>query len=180
MVIFLAPGFEETEAITTIDLLRRAGIEVLSVAVGTSLEVESAHHVVIKADKLLSEIGKNEISEGVILPGGMPGTTNLWNSEKVRALTLQAYQEDALVAAICAAPLILGRLGIIEGHEAICFPSFEPELKGAALSKKTTVADGNIITSTGVQSAIEFSLEIIRYLRGKEKSEEVGKQIYVR
>ncbi|MBQ4569250.1 MAG: DJ-1/PfpI family protein [Ruminococcus sp.] len=168
---FLAPGFEEIEAITTVDMLRRAGIQMKTVAVtDDSLLVCGAHGVEIKADLHISDAAVDQNLEGVFLPGGMPGTTNLDSSQKVRELVSFCAQEGRYVFAICAAPMVLGRMGLLCGKKATCYPGFEEELKGAELVNLPAVADGRFITGKGPGATVDFASLIITELKGAEAS----------
>lgn len=169
--VFLAEGFEETEAIAPVDVMRRAKLDVKTVGV-TGEFVTSSHLVTVKADITPAEINYDEI-EGVILPGGMPGTINLEESEAVINAVKYAYENNKLVGAICAAPSILGHLGYLDGKNATCFPGFESELKGASYTANHTETDGNIITAKGAGCAVEFGHAIVSYAVSKEKADEV-------
>ena len=161
--IFLADGFEEVEALTPLDLMRRANIDVQTVGVG-GIYVTGSHNITVKTDMLIDELDITSC-EGVILPGGMPGTTNLYNCEKVLEAVRKCADEKKLVCAICAAPLILGRLGLLEGKSAVCFPGFEDELKGAAVENTPCVTQENMITAKGAGAVFEFSRAIITYIK---------------
>ena len=171
--IFLAEGFEEIEALAPLDLLRRAGVEVKTVGVGSKTVVGS-HSIPVVADMLDSELCDNS-PEMVILPGGMPGTLNLNASEVVHSAIRSATESGAYVCAICAAPLILGRLGLLSGKEAICYPGFEDELVGATISENTVAIDGKIITAKGMGAAIDFGLTLVSILKGNEVAENLRK-----
>lgn len=171
--VFLANGFEDLEALSVIDIMRRAGLDVETVSINVTNTVISAHNVPMEADLLLSEVDFK--TEGyLILPGGMPGTTNLWDCdflcEKVKAHAMAAKP----IAAICAAPLILGRLGILEGKDATCYPGFEGELKGANCSVEGVVKSGNIITGKGPGKSFDFALAIVSSLLGEAKANEIS------
>lgn len=174
IITILAEGFEETEAVTFIDLLRRAQIEVIIVGL-ESLEVRGSHNIVIKADTLLESI--SGAFDGIVLPGGQPGTKNLINSNKVIELIQYTYKKGLLCAAICAAPSIFGKAGILENRHATCYPGVENDLTGAILSNAPVVRDGTIITSRGVATAIPFSLELINFLEGPEMASKIGSAI---
>ncbi|MDO4418958.1 MAG: DJ-1/PfpI family protein [Ruminococcus sp.] len=171
---FLAKGFEEIEAITTVDMLRRVSVDVATVSVDTDAQnlVEGAHGVFIKADMGIDEIDFENI-EGVILPGGMPGTINLEMSEGVIKTLDYCIKNDLYVFAICAAPQILGHKGILEGKKATCYPGFEAELKGADLSNLPAVKDGKVITAKGPGATVDFATEIIKELKGESKALEL-------
>lgn len=164
---FLATGFEEIEAVTTVDMLRRAGVEVTTVSVdgdGNNI-VTGAHGIPVKAD---TDKVSFDNMEGVILPGGMPGTINLENSSQVQLSLDFCFANNLYIFAICAAPQILGHKGILEGKNATCYPGFETELKGAVLSELPAVKDGKVITSKGPGATVEFAAEIIKELKGEK------------
>ena len=170
--LFLAEGFEEIEALCPLDLLRRAGVEVVSVGVG-SKSVRGAHGIVVSADISTAEAAKmlkKEPLDAVILPGGMPGTLNLKKDKVVNEFIDAAYGNGAIIGAICAAPSILGEKRILSGCEAICFPGFEDSLAGAKISAKSVVRDGNIITAKGMGVALQFGLELVSALVSPEKA----------
>ena len=165
---FLADGFEEIEAITTVDMLRRTGdkIAVKTVAVtdDNSLVVCGAHAVPITADMHINDVVADENLTGVFLPGGMPGTTNLDNSAKVRELVKFCFDNDRYIFAICAAPSVLGHLGILSGKNATCYPGFESELQGATYTAAPCTQDGRIITGKGPGATVDFAALIIKEL----------------
>ena len=171
--VYLAQGFEEVEAISVIDMLRRAGVEVNLVSVDEKL-VTGAHNITIKADML---IGAEKPCEMIFLPGGMPGVTNLFNCEALREILIKQNNDKKMIAAICAAPMILGRLGIMEGKKAVCYPGFEDELKGADVLFDNVCVCSNIITSRGAGTALELSYELIKILKSKEKADDIKKGI---
>lgn len=173
---FLANGFEETEAIAPIDMLKRAQIEIKTVGIGSQY-VEGTHGITVKADLTDSEIVLDESLEAVILPGGMPGTLNLEASESVQNAVDFCAQNKKYICAICAAPSILGHKGLLSGKEAIAYPGFEKDLAGAKISEKYVVSDGNIITAKGAGVAVDFGLEIVKCLKNEELSEKIRKSI---
>ena len=174
--LFLANGLEEIEALLPLDLLRRGGVEVTTLAVGGSDFVVGSHGIRIGAD-LPEELFRDSTPEAIILPGGMPGAKNLDASKTVSAALRACEKSGGLLCAICAAPFVLGRRGYLAGKEAICYPGFEGELTDAVLSKKKVVRDGNVITAAGMGVAMEFGLEILAALRGNETAERVKKSI---
>ena len=174
--MFLAEGFEEIEALCPLDLLRRAGVEVKTVAVGKDKTVTGAHNILVVADMCESEFSDVH-PEMVILPGGMPGTLNLDASEVVHKSIDSAVCNNAYIAAICAAPSILGKKGLLCGKEAICYPGFEHKLDGAVISKKRVVVDGNIITAAGMGVALEFGLVLVSLVCNKDKADELRKGV---
>jgi 4-methyl-5(b-hydroxyethyl)-thiazole monophosphate biosynthesis len=174
--MFLADGFETVEALCPLDLLRRAGIAVRTVAAaGSGKTVTSSHGVKVEADILPDEIG-GEI-EMVILPGG-PGAEVLDRSEAVEKTLEKAYASGAFLCAICAAPMILGKKGYLKGKKAVCFPGYEEYLEGAEHTNAGVVRDGAIITGRAMGSSADFGLELITALRGKEISDEIKSKIH--
>ncbi len=169
--ILLANGFEETEMIAPLDILRRAGVPVQTVGV-TGKAVTGAHGVTVTADILPEELDKSAI-EGVVLPGGMPGTTNLQASGFVIDLVKTCATENKLVAAICAAPMILGELGLLEGKDATCFPGFEEHLKGATVTSAPVAVAGNIITGKGAGAALEFGAALVNFCQSSGEGEKI-------
>lgn len=169
---FLADGFEETEAIAPIDILRRSEAQVITVGV-TGKTVTGSHGITLEADCHIDDIALADSLEAVILPGGMPGTLNLENSSAVEEAIDFAYSNGKLICAICAAPQILGHKGLLEGRSATCFPGFENELKGASVSSEAVVTDGRIITAKGAGAAIEFGLAIVSALKGEALAEKI-------
>lgn len=157
--IFLADGFEEIEALTTIDILRRCGVEVQIVSVTGTRLIHGSHDMSIMAETVFRkcEIYK---SHGVILPGGMPGARNLFLHEGLRKAILHHHDCKNLIAAICAAPMVLGKHGILKGHRATCYPGFEHELEGAEHVNDLVVEDGHIITAKGPRAAVDFAFAI--------------------
>lgn len=163
--VFLANGFEEIEAIATIDVLRRAELETVTVGVGAK-EITGAHGIKITADKVTSELITFSDVDAVVLPGGMPGTLNLEKDKIVTKFIEFAECNGRLLAAICAAPSILGHMGLLQGKKATCFPGFEEQLLGAEYVNESVVRDGNIITAKGAGVAIDFGLEIVKVFCG--------------
>ncbi len=176
--MYLAEGFEETEALATLDFIRRAEIDILTVGV-TGKRVTGSHGIEVKADIELAESDVS-IVDGVILPGGMPGTLNLEKSETVTETVLHCFDENKLVCAICAAPSVLGHLGILKGKCATCFPGFEEQLFDAQVVDEACVVDGNIITARGAGSVFDFSRVIITAIRGEAEAARVLKQAQCR
>ena len=169
IAIFFAEGYEEIEALTVVDLCRRADIQVDMVSVTDSLTVTGAHQIPVVMDKLLADVDF-ACYDMLVLPGGMPGTVNL---EKVPVLMEQVKAFAAAgkyIAAICAAPSVFGHLGLLKGKTACCYPGFEEDLTGAAVTDKSCAVDGNIITARGMGCAIDFSIAIISELKNEEKS----------
>ncbi|MBR6568173.1 MAG: DJ-1/PfpI family protein [Clostridia bacterium] len=173
---FLADGFEEVEALAAVDMIRRAGLELKTVGVDNTL-ICGAHGIKVECDCTADEIRLDSDLSAVILPGGMPGTLNLEKSKAVQNAVDFASENGKLICAICAAPSILGHKGLLRGKEAIAYPGFEKDLDGAEISKKHVVRDGNIITAKGAGVAVDFGLEIVSYLSGADKADEIRKAI---
>jgi len=172
---FFAEGFEELEAIAPLDLLRRAGVPVQSVAVGAQKNVTGSHSISLTCDITEAELDFSAIS-GVILPGG-PGHVHLLRSPAVQAALDAAAAQNGLLAAICAAPVVLGHYGYLVGKRACCYPGHEDSLTGAQILFDPIVRDGNVVTSRGAGTATEFALALIAYLCSEEKACEIAAQI---
>lgn len=176
----LADGFEEVEALAVIDILRRADIETHMISVSSSKRVTGAHNISIEADMLLENTALEEYN-GIFLPGGMPGTNNLDGCEKLCRTILDFDKEKKLLAAICAAPKIYGRLGILKGKKAVCYPGYEACLTGAEVKMQAKVVkDGHVITSRGMGTAIDLGLALVEELKDKNISEELAAAIQYR
>lgn len=178
--LFMADGTEETEAIAPYDIIKRAGLDIKTIAVNSRGDniVNCSHGTRIVCDINESDAGDFSDADAVVFPGGMPGMENLYASDTVKRAALNVYNKRNLLAAICASPSILGRMGFLEEKKAICYPGFEGELKCATIEKENgTVRDGNIITSKGMGYAIEFGLEIVSYFCGKETAEKIKNSI---
>ena len=171
--IFLAEGFEETEAVATTDIMRRGELDVTTVSLTGKLPVTGAHGITLNADALFEN---TDFSKGdmLVLPGGMPGASNLDAHQGLRNLLLQYAKEGKKLAAICAAPLVLGGLDLLQGKKATAYPGFESTLKGAEYVKAGVVKDGNIITGRGPGWAIDFGLAIVEALQGKAQADSVA------
>lgn len=172
VIVFLADGFELVEAMCPIDMLRRAGAEVLTVSLNADNTVTSAQGVAVIADATLTTI-TGDLPDMVFLPGGMPGAANLRNNPAVCEMTKAVFAKGGFVAAICAAPFVLGELGLLEGREATCYPGFEDRLIGATLSEKKVVRDGNVITAAGMGAALPFAAELVAALFGQDKADSI-------
>jgi 4-methyl-5(b-hydroxyethyl)-thiazole monophosphate biosynthesis len=168
--IFLAEGFEEMEAFAPVDIMRRADLEVYTVGVGAKV-ITGAHQIPVVADVIDCEIAPDKDCEGIILPGGMPGTLNLEKAASVQRFIDYAVENNLLIAAICAAPSILGHKGLLNGKKAVCFPGFEEQLLGANVRDDAVISDGNIITACAAGAAVEFGLKIVEYASGKAVAE---------
>ena len=175
--MFFADGFEEVEAIAALDVIRRAGIDIESIGIG-SKEITGSHGITVICDKEDSDIITSDDLEGIILPGGMPGTMGLINSNVVDSFIDYCVSKDLLICAICAAPMILGRKGILDGRNAVCFPGFEDELKGATISDEYVCTDGKIITAKACGVALKFGKVIAEQFIGKEKADALWESLY--
>lgn len=176
--VFLAPGFETIEALTPVDYLRRAKVEVKTVAVTRSAEktVVSSHHIPVIADITEQELDLNGC-EMVVLPGGMPGTVNLEASETVQYALNYCTANGIPVAAICAAPSVLGHKGILNGKKATCYPGFETELGTAIHTGAPVESDGDVVTGRAAGNANQFAFALIERLRGKEAADAVRNSV---
>ncbi len=176
--MILAPGFEEVEALTAVDLLRRAGIEVELLSLDGSEAVTGSHGITVQADGAFPSRDLNEL-DGLILPGGMPGATNLAQSEALLDALRRFSAAGKLTAAICAAPTVLAKAGLLAGKRVCCYPSREAELAeaGALVSREPSVRDGTIVTSRGMGTAVDFGLHLVEYFQGEEKARELARAI---
>ena len=174
--LFLADGFEEIEALCVLDFLRRAGVSVTTVGVSGKI-ANGSHQIPVTCDITESELDVNSDFDMIILPGGMPGSTNLDNSLVVDQMIKRAVNEDKYICAICAAPFILGKRGILNGKRAICYPGFENRLEGAEIVNQGVVRDGKIITGRAMGSAHDFGLEIVEALCGKEMRQKLKEAV---
>lgn len=174
VAVFFAEGFEEIEALTVVDLCRRAGIDTDMVSVNGQKEVTGSHGICIRTDKLFEEVEFDKL-EMIVLPGGGPGTQNLEAHKPLMEKVDEFGKNQKMVCAICAAPSILGHKGFLNGRKACCFPSFEAHLTGAEVTKNSVEKDGNFITSRGMGTAFDFGLKIVEYFCGKEKRDALAK-----
>ena len=168
--VFLATGFEDIEAITPVDIIRRAGLKVQTVSITGERVVKSAHGVGIMADLLLEDVDFQK-AEMLVLPGGLPGSTNLDACQPLTKAIKQHFETGGAIAAICAAPLVFGRSGILQGKKATCYPGVEGELTGATYTAAIVEQDGNIITGKGPGAAFEFGYTIVEFFRGEGVSQ---------
>ncbi|MCM1364037.1 MAG: DJ-1/PfpI family protein [Faecalibacterium sp.] len=173
---FLADGFEEVEALAPVDMLRRAGVDVRTVGVNAA-NITGSHNITVHCDLTADRILLSNDIDAIILPGGMPGTLNLEASTVVQAVIEHCVSAGKYVCAICAAPSILGHKGLLNGKEAIAFPGFEKDLKGASISSKHVVKDGVFITAKGAGVAIDFGLEIVAALCGEDTAKKIRESI---
>ena len=172
-IVFLANGFEEMEALGTVDILRRGGIEVTTVSITADPVVTGAHNVPVTADKTFDNVVLND-ADALVLPGGMPGASNLNSSEPLKEALLQQYREGRIVAAICAAPLVLGGLGLLKGRNATCYPGFEPKLIGANVTGEAVEISDNVITGRGPGLVMNFGLALVAAIKNDAVAEEVA------
>lgn len=161
--VFLANGFEDIEALAPVDILRRGGIEVVTVSINDERDVESAHGVIVIADATFDTVGDLSDADLLVLPGGMPGAKNLNEHEGVRQALLNQQAQGKRIAAICAAPLVLGGLGLLQGKKATCYPGFENTLTGAEYTAKPVTVDGNITTGKGPGAAMAFGYQLLAH-----------------
>jgi len=176
VITFFAPGFEEIEAITPVDLLRRAGVEVITAGVN-SREITGARGIAVVADITAAELVLSEDIEAIILPGGMPGTVNLEKSQAVSDAIDYCFRNNKLICAICAAPSILGHKGLAENKKVTCYPGYEKQMRGAVTTGEDVVCDGQFITARGAGVSAQFALAIIEKLISAEKAREIKEAI---
>lgn len=176
VAVLLADGFEEIEALTVVDILRRASVYVDTVSITDEYKVRGAHGINVQTEDLFDEVNFVEF-DMIVLPGGMPGTTNLDEHPGVKRVVEDYATSGKYVAAICAAPSILGGMGLLKGKRAACYPSVEDKLSGAVISRLPVVQDGNIITSRGMGTAIDFALKLTEILFDREKAVELAASI---
>jgi len=174
--VLLAEGFEEVEALTPVDLLRRSQVEVKIVGV-TGMTVRGSHGIAVEADIPMDDMDCSK-ADMIVLPGGMPGTKNLYADKRVTNAVQKCYDEDKYIGAICAAPsIILGGMGILKGRKATCFPGMEDGMIGAEPQKRSCVIDGKIITSCGVGGALDFACALVCVLCGEEQARKVAASV---
>ena len=174
--VFLADGFEEIEGLTVVDILRRAGAEVMTVSVMGRKQIQGSHRIPVEADLLFEEAQMAD-ADMLVLPGGMPGTLHLKEHEGLRDLLLDFERQGKYLAAICAAPSVLSGLGILKGRKACAYPSFEEQLECAEVVRDPVVTDGHVTTGRGMGAAVPFALRLAEILVGAEKAEEVRRSI---
>lgn len=175
--VFLADGFEEIEALAPIDIFRRAGIKTTSVSISDTKVVKGAHDILVVADILFQEADFSG-DQLLFLPGGMPGTTHLNAHQGLKdLLTVQAHKAGK-IAAICAAPSVLGELGLLQDIEVICYPGFESQLNGAIISSKEIVFSDSIFTAKAAGVAIPFALKMVELIKGEDVAKKLSASIY--
>ena len=171
--ILMADGCEEIEGLTAVDILRRAGLEIVTISMNKTDSVTGSHNITFQTDAIFEQVNLDEF-DAIILPGGMPGTVKLGEHAGVTKAVQAFASAGKLVAAICAAPSVLGAAGILQGKRAVCHPGFEDKLTGAQVSFMT---DGNIITSRGMGTAIEFALAIVQYLKDEDTVDDLKQKL---
>ena len=176
--VFLADGFEEIEAITPIDVLRRAQIAVTTVSISNKKEVTGAHNIIVLADDLFAQCDFSD-ADLLVLPGGMPGTLNLNKHEELKDLLVEFSKQGKLIGAICAAPLVLGAKELLKGKNATCYPGFEDKLIDANPTGSALEVADNIITAKGVGAAMKFALQLVSMLKDEELSHDLAKKMAV-
>ena len=176
IIVLLANGFEEIEALTPVDMLRRAGLEVKTVGISGRAPT-GAHGIAVVCDALPEEIDLSKVTMA-IFPGGMPGAINLDKAKFTDDVISAVIKNGGHLAAICAAPLIFGRRGLLNGKTATCYPGFENELRGATIANEGCVTNGNITTAKAMGSALDFAEELISICKGREKAKEISSAIY--
>lgn len=179
VVVFLANGCEEVEALTQIDVLRRAGVDVVGAAITPSKKIVGGHNITFEADCTIYDIDFDKV-DMVVLPGGLVGRNNLMASKEVVTVCKKFNELGKYVAAICASPSVLGENNILQGKTATCYPGFEAQCHGAEIKQDNVVVDGNIITSRGPATAMEFGVELVRILLGDDISNNVAKGLLMK
>jgi 4-methyl-5(b-hydroxyethyl)-thiazole monophosphate biosynthesis len=176
VALLLAEGFEEAEAITPVDLLRRAGIDCVTVSLAEEKLVPSSRRIPVLADRSWDEMDFDGC-DGVVLPGGLSGTERLTADARVEALLRRYGESGKLTAAICAAPTVLAKAGLLAGRRAICYPGLEDRLTGAEVCCESVVRDGTVITSRGMGTSVPFGLALVEYFLGKDKADTLAAKI---
>lgn len=174
--VILADGFEEIEALTAVDLLRRAQIYVDTVSITEEYTVHGAHGINVQTEDLFEEVNFVE-SDMIVLPGGMPGTLNLDAHSGVRRVVKDFFEEGKYIGAICAGPTVLANLGLLKGKRITCHPTVEQDIQGAVITKVPVTVDNNVITGRGAGAAVDFALKLIEVLAGSDKAKEIGEMI---
>ena len=179
IAVFFANGYEEIEALTVVDLTRRAEIETWMISITDEKTVTGSHGITVSMDKTLSEVNFEEV-DMIVLPGGMPGTLNLEACEPLMEKVKEFDANGKYISAICAAPTVFGHLGLLKGKKACCYPSMEDGLVGAEVTFETTAVADHILTSRGMGTAIDFGLQIIARFQGQEAADEMAAKIVYR
>ena len=178
IAVHLAEGFEEIEAISIIDVLRRAGYDVIIVSVTNDMKVTGSHQIQVVADQLFDDVNY-DLVDMIVLPGGMPGAKNLNNNTGLKKQIERFNEKGKFLGAICAAPLVFGELGILKGKKATCYPGFENYLHGAEITGTSTEVAGNIITGKGPGAAIQFAIKIVEMLSGSKPASQLAKELII-
>ncbi len=178
-LVFLATGFEEMEAIGTIDLLRRGNIETITVSITGQKTVTGVHNIPVTADQLFEEADCSS-ADALVLPGGGPGSEMLNQHQGLRNAITAHHNNNKLIAAICAAPRVFGSLELLKGKQATCYPGIEPELTGAAIVDEPVVTDNNIITGRGPAFVFDFGLAILKYLKNTGEADTVAQGLLLK
>ena len=174
--VFLADGFEEVEALSVVDVLRRLDIDVKMVGIGKK-RIKGSHSIEVNTDLSVKKALKMDV-EGVILPGGLPGATNIGESREAREIIMKVAKEGGLIASICAAPSVIGEMGLLEGISATCYPGFEDKLLGANVVDAKVMRDKNFITGKGPGASLLFAYEVAEYILGQSVAELKKAMIY--
>ncbi len=177
VAVYLANGFEEVEALTVVDYLRRCGIKTEMISVSGTEQVEGVHGIVVTSDKSIKEISDITEYDGIVFPGGMPGATNLRDDELVLSHARAMNEDKKIVAAICAAPIVMEKAGILEGRNITSFPGFETVLKSGNYQEDIVCVDENIVTSRGPATAVVFALKLVELLVGEKESKKLADSI---
>ena len=175
LYMFLENGFEETEALATLDFIRRAKIDIKTVSDHET--VCGAHDIKVKRDISFDGVELDKI-KGIILPGGQPGSDNLNSNAKVKEILKYCYENGLLICAICAAPYILGKMGYLKGLKATAYPDYQKDLEGAMISDKKAVCDKNFITAMGMGASFDFGYEIVKYFKGEDLAKKIKESIF--
>lgn len=178
VVVFFATGYEEVEALSVVDILRRGGVEVIMAGIDEDVVV-SAHGIKIQMDQKAEDINYDEV-EMIVLPGGLPGVDNLFASELVKTKVLEFKAANKWIAAICAGPSVLGKFGVLEGEKATCYPNFEQFLYGATHVEERTVVSNKIVTGIGAGASLEFALKLLEVISGVEKAEQIKSAMLIK
>lgn len=176
IAVFFAKGYEEIEALTVVDLTRRAGIETWMVSITEEKKVTGSHGIEVSMDKTLAEVNFEEV-DMIVLPGGMPGTLNLEDCKPLMEKVKEFDKNKKFISAICAAPTIFGHLGLLKGRKACCYPSMEEGLEGAEVTYEPYAVSEHILTSRGMGTAIDFGLQIIARFKGEAAAKEMAEKI---
>ena len=176
IAVHFATGFEEIEAVTIVDVLRRAKIETLMVSVADRRIVTGAHNIQLACDTMFEELDYSDV-DMILLPGGMPGSANLKNHQGLKKEILNFSKDGKPLGAICAAPMVLGELGLLKGKDAVCYPGFEEHLKGARIQDEKVVQSGDFITAKGPGAAIEFALKVVSLLKDQQTADSLRKDM---